>query len=255
MIAIITPAKGMDESKIDLNIETTTPRFLEKSKKVMDTLKEYEIPELATLMKINDKIAELNFMRNQDWEMYDGKDIKPAVLSFSGEVYRGLDAINFSNEELKFCNKKLRILSGVYGSLRPLDGMLPYRLEMGTKLSVDGSKDLYDFWTETLTESILKDAKESGEEVIINLASNEYAKVLKLKKKIRVVNIIFKERKGLKYRTVVVHTKKARGMMINFIVKNRIEDVEKLKDFDYEGYEFAQELSDADNFVFTRDAI
>lgn len=254
MIAIITPAKGMDEEKIDLTVETTTPRFLDKSKKVMDTLKGFEVPELASLMKINDKIAELNFMRNQDWDIYDGKDIKPAVLSFAGEVYRGMDAINFTDEELRFCNNKLRILSGVYGALRPLDGMLPYRLEMGTKLSVDGSKDLYDFWTETLTESILEDARESGEEVVVNLASNEYGKVLKLKKKIRVVNIVFKERKGLKYRTVVVHTKKARGMMINFIVKNRIEDVEKLKGFDYDRYEFAEELSDTDNFVFTRDA-
>ncbi|MGL4762058.1 MAG: peroxide stress protein YaaA [Sarcina sp.] len=255
MIAIITPAKGMDEEKIDLNIETTTPRFLDKSKKVMDTLKGYEIPKLTTLMKINDKIAEVNFRRNQDWEVYDGKDVKPAVLSFSGEVYRGIDAINFNNEELRFCNSKLRILSGVYGSLRPLDGMLPYRLEMGTKLSVDGSKDLYDFWTEELTQSILEDARISGEEVVVNLASNEYGKVLKLKKKIRVVNVVFKERKGLKYRTVVVHTKKARGMMINFMVKNKIDEVEKLKEFDYDRYEFSDELSDSDNFVFTRDAL
>ena len=255
MIAIITPAKGMDEEKIDLTVETTTPRFLEKSKKVMETLKGYEIPELTTLMKINDKIAEVNFRRNQDWEVYDGKDVKPAVLSFAGEVYRGMDAINFTNEELRFCDSKLRILSGVYGSLRPLDGMLPYRLEMGTKLSVDGSKDLYDFWTEDLTESILEDAKISGEEVVVNLASNEYGKVLKLKKKIRVVNIVFKERKGLKYRTVVVHTKKARGMMVNFMVKNKINEVEKLKEFDYDRYEFSEELSDVDNFVFTRDAI
>ncbi|WP_297518042.1 peroxide stress protein YaaA [uncultured Clostridium sp.] len=255
MIAIITPAKGMDETNINLNIEVARPRFLDKSKEVMDTLKEYEIPALTNLMKINDKLAELNFRRNQDWEVYDGKNEKPAVLSFSGEVYRGIDAINFTDDELRFCDKKLRILSGMYGSLRPLDGMIPYRLEMGTKLSVNGSKDLYDFWSEILTDSILEEVHSSGEEVIVNLASNEYAKVLKLKKRVKVVNIVFKERKGLKYRTVVVHTKKARGMMVNFMVKNRIEEVEGLKAFDYDRYEFAQELSDDENFVFTRDAL
>ena len=253
MLIITTPAKGMDEEKINLDIKSTTPRFLEKTKIVMDNLKKLEIPEIASLMKVNDKIAELTFMRNQEWEVYDGESIKPAVLSFSGEVYRGIDAINFSTDELEFCNRKLRILSGMYGSLRPLDGMMPYRLEMGTKISVDGSKNLYDFWNEELTESIIIDALSSGEEVIINLASNEYAKVLKLKKKINVINIVFKERKGIKYRTVVVHTKKARGMMINYIVKNKIENSEKLKKFDYQGYEFSRELSDDNNFVFTRD--
>ncbi|MGL5822372.1 MAG: peroxide stress protein YaaA [Sarcina sp.] len=253
MIVIITPAKGMDENKIDKKIATTTPRFLEKSKCVMDTLKKLEIPELASLMKINDKLAELNFMRNQDWKVYDGKDAKAAVLSFSGEVYRGMDAINFTEEELLFCNKQLRILSGMYGSLRPLDGMIPYRLEMGTKISIEGSKDLYDFWSETLTDSILEDLKCDGTDILINLASTEYSKVLKLKRKVKVINIAFKERKGLKYRTVVVHTKKARGMMVNYMVKNKITTPEGLKDFDMEGYQFEESLSDDTNFIFTRD--
>lgn len=255
MLAIITPAKGLDESKINLDIKSTTPRFLELSKKVMDELKQMEIPQIASLMKVNDKIAELTFMRSQDWEIYDGSSIKPAVLSFSGEVYRGMEANKFSIEELEFCNKKLRILSGVYGSLRPLDGMMPYRLEMGIKISIDGSNDLYDFWNETLTNSIIEDVIKSGEETIVNLASNEYIKVLKLKGKIKVVNIIFKERKGFKYRTVVVYTKKARGMMVNFIVKNKIENVLELKKFDYDRYEFNEELSDSTNFVFTRDTV
>lgn len=253
MLIITTPAKGMDEDKVNLDVKVTTPRFLEKSKVVMDTLKELEVHDIASLMKVNDKIAELTFMRNQDWDIYNGEMEKPAVLAFNGEVYRGIDAINFTSDELEFCNRKLRILSGMYGSLRPLDGMKPYRLEMGTKISIDGSKDLYDFWSVELTESIVEDALSSGEEVIINLASTEYSKVLKLKKRINVINIAFKERKGLKYRTVVVHTKKARGMMINYIVKNKIENSEDIKGFDYEGYEFSEELSDANNFVFTRD--
>ncbi|MGL4741115.1 MAG: peroxide stress protein YaaA [Sarcina sp.] len=253
MIVIITPAKGMDENKIDINLKTTTPRFLSKSKSVMDTLKKLEVPKLASLMKINDKLAELNFMRNQDWEVYDGRDAKAAVLSFSGEVYRGMDAVNFTEDELLFCNKHLRILSGMYGSLRPLDGMIPYRLEMGTKLSVNGSKDLYDFWSETLTESILSDIESDGNDVLVNLASTEYSKVLKLKKRVKVINIAFKERKGLKYRTVVVHTKRARGMMVNYIVKNKITNIDGLKDFDMEGYQFEESLSDDTNFIFTRD--
>lgn len=254
MLAIITPAKGMNEEKINLDIKTSTPRFLEMSQMVMRELKALEIPEIATLMKVNDKIAETTFMRCQDFEVFNGENKKAAVLSFSGEVYRGMNPQSFDRKDLEFLNTKLRILSGLYGSLRPLDGMMPYRLEMGTKLSVDGSKDLYEFWSETLTNSILEDVKSSGEEVLINLASNEYAKVLKLKNKVKIINIIFKERKGLKYRTVVVHTKKARGMMINYIVKNRIEDSNLLKEFNEEGYEFSEELSDNTNFVFTRDA-
>lgn len=254
MIAIITPAKTINEEKVKRDIKTTTPRFLNKSELVMKELKKYEIPDLCSLMKINDKIGTLSFMRNQDWEKYNGEDKNAAVFSFNGEVYRGLDAKSFTNEELYFCNNHLRILSGVYGSLRPLDGMMPYRLEMGTRISINGSKNLYDFWSEELTGSIVKEASEEEESVVVNLASDEYAKVLKLKGKVRVITPIFKEKKGFKYKTIVVYTKKARGMFINYMVKNRITDVESLKAFDYEGYEFDEELSDENNFVFTRES-
>lgn len=253
MIAIITPAKTIDEKKVRDDIRTTTPRFLDKSELVMNELKKYEIPELCSLMKTNDKIGSLTFMRSQEWQKYDGKEKNAAVFSFNGEVYRGLDAKSFTNAELEFCNNHLRILSGVYGSLRPLDGMMPYRLEMGTRISINGSKNLYDFWNEILTESIIEEAMIERENVIINLASDEYAKVLKLKGKIRVVTPIFKEKKGLKYKTIVVYTKKARGMFINYMTKNKITNVEELKGFDYEGYEFDENLSDDNNFVFTRE--
>lgn len=255
MLVIITPAKGINKVNDNLNIETQTPQFLEMSEKIMNELKKLEIHEIATLMKINDNIAQVTFMRCQDWEKYDGKKEKPALFEFSGEVYRGIDPYSFTKEQLEFCNSKIRILSGLYGSLKPLDGMKPYRLEMGTKLSVGSLENLYKFWTEILTKNILDDVKGSGEEVLVNLASNEYIKVLKLKNKVKVINIIFKERNGFKLRTVVVHTKRARGLMVKFIVKNRIENSEKLKNFDYEGYEFDEILSDENNFIFTRDAI
>ncbi len=253
MIAILSPAKTIDESKAKIDIDTTTPRFLEKSERIMNELKKYEIPELCKLMKINDKLGELNFMRNQDWKPFDGSERKAAVLSFHGEAYKGLDAQSFDKEDLEFCDKHLRILSAVYGSIRPLDGLMPYRLEMGLKLSVDGSKNLYDFWSDTLTESMIDDLSKDEEGVLVNLASDEYSKVLKLKGKVRVVTPIFKERRGFDYKIVTIYAKKARGMLVNYMVKNRLTNVEELKNFDEEGYEFNEELSDKDNFVFTRE--
>lgn len=252
MIAILSPAKTIDESNFDIDITSTTPRFLKDSKVVMDNLKELEIPELSTLMKINDKLAELNYIRNQQWDIFDGIGRKPAVLSFKGEAYRGLAAEEFDSEDLKFCDKHLRILSGLYGSLRALDGILPYRLEMGTKIAIGKDKNLYEFWKDKLTESMIFDLKGHKEEVIINLASEEYSKVLNLKA-FNVITPIFKERKDGTFKIVTVYAKKARGMMVNYMVNNRIETVEELKGFDIDGYRFNELLSNEREYVFTRE--
>lgn len=252
MIAILSPAKTIDESEYKIDVESTTPRFLDSSEKVMGELKKLEMQELSSLMKINDKLAELNFFRNQNWEKFSGEGKKPAILSFKGEAYRGLAAEEFDSEDLIFCNDNLRILSGLYGSLRPLDGILPYRLEMGTKMKIGDKKNLYDFWSERLTRSFHEELESHEEKVIVNLASDEYSKVLKLKS-FNVLNITFKERKNGEFKIVTMYAKKARGMMVNYIVLNKIEKVEELKDFDMDGYKYNPLLSKDDNFVFTRE--
>ncbi|WP_055071443.1 peroxide stress protein YaaA [Clostridium massiliamazoniense] len=252
MIAILSPAKTIDESNFNIELNVTTPRFLEDSKIIMDQLKELEIPELSKLMKINDNLAELNYIRNQSWKIFDGSSKKPAVLSFKGEAYRGLDAENFTTEELEYCNDNLRILSGLYGSLRPLDGILPYRLEMGTKLPVKDKKNLYEFWKENLTASMHRDLKNHKEKFIVNLASEEYSKVINLKE-FDVITPIFKERRGGSFKIVTVYAKKARGMMVRYMAENRVETVDELKEFTMGGYRYNELLSKGNELVFTRE--
>lgn len=253
MIAILSPAKTIDESKLNIDIESSTPRFLEKSKEVMDELKKLEIPELAGLMKINDKLAELNFIRNQSWEIFDGSNKKPAILSFKGEAYRGLGAEEFDNSELKYCNENLRILSGLYGSLRALDGILPYRLEMGTKINIGDKKNLYEFWKDSITDSFHKELSTHKEKYIINLASDEYSKVINLKE-FNVITPVFKERRNGGFKIVTVYAKKARGMMVKFMAENKIETIDELKEFDMDGYRFNELLSIDNTLTFTRES-
>ncbi|MPQ43593.1 peroxide stress protein YaaA [Clostridium tarantellae] len=253
MIVILSPAKTMDLSKNNLKINTTTPLFLEEADIIMNKLKKLEVHELASLMKINEKLATLNFIRNQDWKKFYGENEKASLFCFNGEVFKGLNAKEFSDEDLKFCNDHLRILSALYGMLRPLDGIKPYRLEMGTKISINNKKNLYDFWSEKLTSKIIDEVKKDNEKILINLASEEYYKVLDIKHDIRQVNIMFKERKGYNYKIITIYAKKARGLMVNYIVKNRIDNLETLKNFNEEGYVFNEILSDWNNLIFTRE--
>lgn len=253
MIALLSPAKTLDLKKVNLDIKISEPIFLKEAKVIMDTLKKLEIQDLCPLMKISEDLGVQTFTKIQDWNtIYCGNE-KPFVLSFKGEAYRGLDAEDFTEEDLEFCNNSLRILSGLYGMIRPLDGTKAYRLEMGTKISINGHKNLYDFWGDKIIYALLKDLENHDEKVIINLASNEYYKAVKgIEKKVRVITPIFKERRGFDYKIVTVYAKKARGEMVRYITKNKITKVEDLKNFDLDGYEFNPSLSEGDNLVFTR---
>lgn len=253
MIALLSPAKTLDLTKPNLDIETSKPIFISEAEVIMDNLKELEIKDLCPLMKISEDLGVQTFTKIQDWNTIYYGDEKPFVLSFKGEAYRGLDADDFTKEDLEFCNDSLRILSGLYGALKPLDGTKAYRLEMGTKISIEGSKNLYDFWGNKIMEAVLKDLENHKEKVIINLASNEYYKsIKKIEKKVRVITPVFKERKGIEYKVVTVYAKKARGQMVRYITKNRITESEDLKNFDLDGYEFNERLSEGDTWVFTR---
>ncbi|MGL5245381.1 MAG: peroxide stress protein YaaA [Sarcina sp.] len=254
MIAILSPAKTFDLNKTNFKIKTSTPDLLNDSEIIMKELKTLEVHDLVSLMKINEKIAVVNFIRNQEWKKFNGENEKACILSFKGEAYRGLNAGEFSIEELEFCNKHLRILSGLYGILKPLDGIKCYRLEMGTKINIKDNKNLYDFWKKKLSRIIIDEINKNNEEkVLINLASEEYFKVLDIKHNIRVVTPVFKEKKGINYKVVTIYTKKARGMMVNYMVKNKICNSEELKSFNESGYSFNNELSDYNNWVFTRE--
>lgn len=253
MIAILSPAKTLDLTPVNIDIEPTTPKFLKESEVIMNDLKELQVHDICTLMKVNESLGVSTFVRNQEWEVFDGKYEKPCVLSFKGEAYRGLDANGFTKEDLEFCNEHLRILSGLYGVLKPLDGIKPYRLEMGTKISIDNKKDLYDFWRINLSKEIENQVNSEEEKVLLNLASDEYFKVLDTKHKVRVVTPVFKERRGFDYKNITVYAKRARGLMVNYMVKNRIDNIEKIKYFNVDGYAFNEELSKDDTWVFTRE--
>lgn len=252
MITVISPAKTLDLSKVEMELEKSTPQFLDKSEKLIKELKKFEVQDISLLMKISEELALLNFTRYQNWDKENKEDDKQAVLAFKGEVYRGLNVQAFSREDLYFANNNLRILSGLYGVLRPLDGIKPYRLEMGIKLKIGNNKNLYEYWDKVLANNLLKELESHKEKVIINLASEEYYKALKLDDKVRVITPIFKERKGLELKIVTVYAKKARGLMCNYIIKNRIESFEELKAFGEDGYEFSKEYSDMNNLVFIR---
>jgi cytoplasmic iron level regulating protein YaaA (DUF328/UPF0246 family) len=205
-------------------------------------------------MGISDKLGVLNYDRYQEWSTpFTEDNAKQAVLAFNGDVYTGLDANSFKADEFKFAQKHLRILSGLYGLLKPLDLMQPYRLEMGTKFANQRGKDLYQFWGETITEALNKQLKSVKSDVLVNLASNEYFKSVKPKLlNAEVITPVFKDWKGDKYKIISFYAKKARGLMAAYIIKNKLTDVEAIKGFDYEGYCFNEGMSSAKEWVFTR---
>lgn len=254
MIVLLSPSKTLDLSKLEcLKIKTSKPKFIPEAETIMRELKNLEVQDLCSLMKISEDLGVHIFTKTQDWNTIYYGDEKPFILSFKGEAYRGLNADDFTKEDLEFCNGSLRILSGLYGIIKPLDGTKAYRLEMGTKISVDGSKNLYDFWGSKIEEAILEELKFHDKKVIINLASNEYYKsIKKIEKKVKVITPVFKERKGFEYKVITVYAKKARGEMVRYITKNRLTDPESLKNFDLDGYEFNRELSDESTWIFTR---
>ncbi len=254
MLAIISPAKSLDFDSPSVTKIHTQPAFLKEAKTINQALKKLSPADLSDLMSISPKLGELNFHRNQQWQPpFDEKNAKQAVLAFTGDVYQGLDAPSLSEKELEQVQQKVRILSGLYGLLNPLDLIQAYRLEMGTRLGVDGAENLYAFWREKLTPKLNKELKAAGGP-LINLASNEYYKAIDAKKiEADIITPAFKDLKNGKYKVISFYAKKARGLMCRFIAKNELTKAEDLKAFDLDGYYFNNELSKGNNWVFTRD--
>ena len=224
MLIVLSPAKTLDYS-VDPKSNHTAPQFLSQSSKLIKTLKEKEPKDIASLMGLSDKLATLNFDRYQSWKAAKSvsSDAKPSMLVFKGDVYQGLNAEDFSNKDLKFAQKHLRILSGLYGILRPMDIMKPYRLEMGTKLETSKGKNLYEFWGELVQNNVIDDLSSQKSDLLINLASKEYFSVLgKMPEFINVVSPVFKDYKSGKYKIISFYAKKARGLMARWIIQNKI---------------------------------
>lgn len=252
MKIVVSPAKSLDfESKIPTE-KFTQAVFLEQAKNISHVLKEKSPKDLSDLMKISDKLGELNWQRNQEWSLpFSPTKARPAVFAFNGDVYNGLDAYTLNDSQIDLLQDQLRILSGQYGLLKPLDLMMPYRLEMGTKLEIETHKNLYQFWGNQVTEKLNEELKEN--EVFLNLASNEYFKVVNAKElKVPVITPVFKEYKNDKLKVISFYAKKARGLMVRYIVDHQINNVEQLKGFNYDGYAFDANLSTTKELVFTR---
>ena len=247
MKIIISPAKKLNESKILLS-NTSKVIFEKEANILIKQLQSYSVVDLKKIMKISDNLSKLNYDRFQNFDL-NSEDSAPAVLLFKGDVYKGLQADNFSEDTLKYAQKKLRILSGLYGILKPLDRIYPYRLEMGTSLVNERGSDLYSFWGDRVKNSLLSEMEK--EECLINLASNEYSKVLSLKSFDRkVITPVFKDFKNGKLKVISFFAKRARGEMANFILTNRIVQVSDLKNFEYDGYRYSDEINN--QLLFTR---
>lgn len=249
MLLLLSPAKSLN---FEPNSYTnhTQPQLLKSTQVLVERLQELQQTDLQQLMKISEKIAALNLARNHEFEFpFTLQNAKQAILAFDGDVYAGMNASDFSATELTFAQQHIGILSGLYGLLRPLDLMQPYRLEMGTKLSVQKHSNLYEYWGNQITDKI----NASGQEVIVNLASKEYFKSVKMNElKGKLYEVNFKEKKGEKYKIVAFYAKKARGMMCHYVVKNQFTKPEQMKGFDYEGYTFNEALSTPTSYIFTR---
>lgn len=243
MIILLSPAKSLDfESSFNCK-KHSQPRFESETKKLALLMKKYSVSDLEKLMVISKKLAELNFERFKNFEKNQSRQ---ALLAFDGDVYAGIEKEKFSEKDFDFAQNHVRILSGFYGLLRPLDLIKPYRLEMGTKLK---TQSLYEFWGDKISDELEK----SEEKTLVNLASEEYFGAVNPKKiSKKIVNIIFKENKNGIYKIIGINAKKARGLMTNFVIKNKIDDVEKLKKFSEEEYRFEKTLSGELNWVFVR---
>ena len=252
MKIVISPAKSLNFEKELPTTQFTQPSLLKESKKVHAVLKQQSPAELSQLMSISDKLAVLNWQRNKAWKTpFNPTNSRPAVYAFDGEVYNGLDVYSIPMDKLDLLQERLRILSGLYGVLKPLDLMQAYRLEMGTKLPIGESKNLYDFWKTTVTASLNKELKKG--ELFVNLASNEYFSVIDTKAlKVPVITPDFKDYKDGKLKMISFFAKKARGMMVRYIIDTNAETIDDLKGFNYEGYQFDANLSKGNNLVFTR---
>ncbi|WP_300381218.1 peroxide stress protein YaaA [uncultured Alcanivorax sp.] len=254
MLIVVSPAKTLDyESELPA-LKTTQPRLLDDSEVLIERARQLSPADVSSLMSVSDKIAHLNVERFAQWQRpFNNRNARPAAFAFKGDVYTGLEIDTFTDNQLKEAQNSFRMLSGLYGVLRPLDLMQPYRLEMGTKLDKPRGKDLYPFWGDIITAQLKKDMKAAGTEVLVNLASNEYFKSVK-KQSIngRIIEPVFQDEKNGKYKVISFYAKKARGLMAAWVIKKGIKDPAKLKNFDVAGYRFCAEESTADKPVFRR---
>ena len=255
MLIVVSPAKTLDYESPLPSLRATRPRLLDDSAELVDRARQLSPADLASLMKVSDKIAHLNVERFAQWSTpFDKDNARPAIFAFKGDVYTGLDIERFSADDLQAAQKRLRILSGLYGVLRPLDLMQPYRLEMGTRLDNARGKDLYQFWGEIITDQLIKDMKAAGTEVLINLASNEYFKSVHPKRLPGpVIEPVFQDEKNGKYKVISFYAKKARGLMTAWILREGIEKPADLKKFKEAGYRYDAQASTDAKPVFRRE--
>lgn len=258
MLLVLSPAKTLDFEKplpaAAQSLPQTQPVFRKQATTLVKQLQTLEARDLKDLMSISDKLAELNQERYLNFDVNnDPNHAKAALFAFQGDVYQGMDAASLSAKAVAFAQDHVRILSGLYGVLKPLDSMQPYRLEMGTKLQVGKHNSLYAFWGDQVAKQLMKELKAQGDDVLLNLASNEYFKVLKQKAlTARVVNVDFKDEKNGKYKVISFFAKKARGAMARYVAQEQINSVEGVKTFTGEGYRFDEEASIDDHLVFLR---
>ncbi len=254
MLIIISPAKTINETLIKINVPISFPEFLTEATNIVEVLKKYSASRIGKLMSINPKLAQLNFERYQEWQLpFNEENSKPAIFAFNGDVYNGIRIEEYSDDDLLYSQDHLRILSGLYGLLKPLDLIQPYRLEMGTKLKLKRKKNLYEFWGKNLTKALNVALDENQRKVIINLSSNEYYKAIQASDlKAEIITPVFKDFKNGSYKFMSVFGKKARGLMASYIIRMRLEDPESIKLFDEEGYLYNDILSEGNQWVFTR---
>jgi cytoplasmic iron level regulating protein YaaA (DUF328/UPF0246 family) len=254
MLTLISPAKTLDYDTPLPTGDFSQPAQLTQSRKLIRRLRQFDSVDLSRLMSISDNLADLNRERFRKWKTpFRPDNARQALFAFKGDVYLGLDAYSLDASAIDFAQRHLRILSGLYGILRPLDLMQAYRLEMGTRLDTESAKNLYQFWDDRITKSLNRELKESGSNTLINLASDEYFKSVKRRLlKAEVITPAFREYRNGEYIFISFLAKKARGLMARYLIDNRIEDAQALKEFDYEGYGFEPSLSDNNKWVFTR---
>lgn len=251
MHIVISPAKTLDFETPPTTDMHSEAAFLDRSQLLINRLAKYSPARIGKLMGLSENLATLNVERYNQWQLpFTPNNAKPAILAFKGDVYIGLEAATLTDDDFEFAQQHLRILSGLYGMLRPLDLIQPYRLEMGTKLKHQRADNLYQFWGDRITTAL----NDENVELLINLASNEYYKVIKPKiLNAHIITPVFKDYKNGKYKVISFFAKKARGMMVRYIINNRLEHADSLKGFDIAGYHYNAEQSSDSEFVFLRD--
>ncbi len=254
MLTVISPAKTLDFETPALTDEYSQPAHLRQSRQLIKRLREFSAEDLSKLMGVSSNIANLNARRFKRWKTpFKPENARQALFAFKGDVYIGLDAYTMNDENIQFAQKHLRVLSGLYGLLRPLDLMQAYRLEMSTRLETEQGNNLYQFWDSRITTALNKELSTMDKPILVNLASNEYFKSIKPKAiKVDIVTPVFKEYHKGKYQVISFFAKKARGLMARYMIDHQINDIDLVKEFDLEGYAFNESLSHKQEWVFSR---